>query len=117
MAVVGLRHIYLYDKWPGTPNFNLNRPSNGFDSTVAGSGNKVTTPLYPPGTKIARMYTAADQSEWPGESVFAYLRYYEGTDTAFDAGDVSVGYGVCAHADLTTTADASPASKAVSVPS
>ena len=107
MATVNLKHVILKDKWPGYPNFNLSKPANGFDSTVSGSGNNVDTALYPPGTKIAVQYTAADQTNWPGQSIFAYLKFYEGTDSAFDVGDPSTGYCACFYADLTTTGDGS----------
>ena len=76
MATVAMNDVVLYDKWPGYPNFNLSKPTNGFDSTVSGSGNCVSTPLYPPGTKIAINYNATDQSEWPGQSIFCCSKIF-----------------------------------------
>jgi len=107
MATVALRDVFLYDNWPGSPNFNLGRPTNGFDSTVSGSGNNATTALYIPGEKIQVPYKAADQTRWPGTSTFIYLQFHEGTDFAQDAGDPSDGYCACFHADGTATADGS----------
>ena len=107
MATVALKDVFLYDRWPGTPNFNLGRPTNGFDSTVAGSGNNVDTALYPPGTKIQVHTTAADTTRWPGQSTFIYLQFHEGTDLAYDIGDPSTGYCLCSRYDSTNSADGS----------
>ncbi len=107
MATVALKDIFLYDKWPGYPNFNLGKPTNGFDSTTSGSGNNVSTALYPIGTKIAVQYSPSDTTRWPGQSTFIYLQYHEGTDLQQDAGDPSDGYALCFKADGTATADGS----------
>lgn len=94
MAVVSLRQIYLYDKWPGSPS-DQGPPPNGFDSTVEGSGNDVTNALFPVGEK-RRIYN--DGTVNPGWSTFIYLQFVEGSDSAFDADqDVSTGYGMCFH--------------------
>jgi len=74
---------------------NTGKPPGGFDSTKEGSGNKVNTPAFDVGEKRA-WYN--DSTKNPGYSIFAYLRFVEGSDSAFDTdADISTGYGLCFH--------------------
>lgn len=98
MAGINLRNINLIDKWPGTPNPNMGIPTNGFDSSVAGSGNCVTTPVFDVGTKIMAYN---DGTYNPGWYTMCYMQFCEGSDNAHDAGDPSDGYACCFHYEAT----------------
>lgn len=100
MAGVALRDVVLYDKWPGPVNPNIGRPANGFGSTVSGSGNCVTTAVYPVGTKIM---TLNDGTYNPGWSTMCYMQFAEGSSAAYDCDtDVSNGLAVCGHYEVTS---------------
>lgn len=90
MATIALRDILLYDRWPGYPDPNLSCPSDGFDSSAQCS----STPVWPVGTKI-QAYN--DSTYNAGYYTMQYLRFVEGSDSAFDAGDPSTGYCACFH--------------------
>ncbi len=92
MAGLSLRYVNLYDNWPGEANPNLGIPGSGFDSTNGGSGNCVTEPAYPIGTKIM---SYNESTLHPGWYTAMYLQFCEGSDTAFDIGDPSTGYNMC----------------------
>jgi hypothetical protein len=76
----------------------MGRPPNGFDSTVGGSGNCVTTAVFDVGTKVADYN---DGTVNPGWYTMCYMQFVEGSDSAYDAGAPSTGYGLCFHCEAT----------------
>lgn len=104
MATVGLKYIVLVDNWPGTPDPNLGKPTNGWDNTTDCC---VTAPTYDVGTKIA-WYN--DATENPGASIMCYMARHDAswdedhgaTTGGLAAGDVSDNGLICTHMDTTT---------------
>lgn len=94
MATISLRDVILYDRWPGYPDPNLSEPTSGFDASAQCS----TAPVWPIGTKIQKYN---DSTLNPGYFTMAYLQFCEGSDSAYDAGDPSTGYGACFRYDAT----------------
>ena len=89
MVAVSLRDIVLEDRWPGTPNFNLGKPKNGFDSTL---WTDASTEEYPIGTKI-QVYQ--DFSGVTGPYTMMYSRYYclsgnNGTPVGVESADLTL---------------------------
>ena len=98
MASISMQSVVLFDGWPGTPNPNVGPPTNGYDSTKEGSGNCVSTPLFPIGEK--RMgYNDATHN--PGGYTMCYMQFAEGSDFAYDIGAMSQGYRMCFHYEAT----------------
>lgn len=103
MATLGFRYLVLQDGWPGIPNINIGKPTDGWDNTTDCC---VTAPARQIGTKILGYN---DHSSNPGNYVMCYLARSDGTFAAShcsalgDKDDPSVGGFVnCALSDGTT---------------
>ena len=98
MAEVSGKDLVLIDQWPGSNDYNMSIPTNGFDSSREGSGNCVTAPLYRPGQKIAA-YNATGR--YPGWYTCIYLKFVEGSDYAYDLdADPSSDHGIVCQISL-----------------
>lgn len=71
MGSIGCEDFYLIDQWPGEVMWNKPAPTGGFDSTAA--GNRSTTAVHVPGTK---MIGYQDATVGAGGSNVANRGYY-----------------------------------------
>jgi len=102
MANISLRRFQLKDNWPGVPNPNHGVPKGGFDATTGHSC--VTSPVYPPMTKIQTYQSGEDASECQGPYTMIYLAYHDGSSTLTPLQAASPCTGatpVVAHVDST----------------
>ena len=95
MANLPLTKLVLYDRFPGAPNPNLGIPSGGWNNTT---DNEVTSPTYPPGTKIQAY---SDNSHAPGHYIMYYGSFAAYSADADVSGDYSDGRFWCSHCCLT----------------
>ena len=115
MVAVSTRDLVLEDRWPGTPNFNLGTPKNGFDSTL---WTDASTEEYPIGTKI-QVYQ--DFSGVTGPYTMMYSRYYcqsvnNGTPVGVESADLTLtGMAIFQHFCSSTCLSADGTSNAFTV--
>lgn len=99
MSTIKLTQLALVDGFPGTPNPNLSKPTDGWDNTVDNFATTASTDSasYPIGTKIMGY---EDSSYCPGWFTMAYLMYHCYTSgNTISATDISLGTTFCFHYD------------------